>query len=289
MMDYAALSALAEIIRRGSFEAAATALGVTPSAVSQRIKGLEERLGQVLIHRGPPATGTETGLRLMQHLDQVRLLESTLAASLRPAGGPAVLRLAVNADSLATWFLPVLTALPLLYDLVVDDQDHARDWLRQGQVSGAIASEPVPVPGCDAIALGNMRYLALATPDFIARYFPDGVTEASLRTAPAIIFNAKDALQSRWVQLATGRRLHVPGHLIPASEPFARAVELGLGWGMIPETMAELALRAGRMQPLRPDLPLDVPLYWHVQRAMAPALVPLTAEIRKRAAADLRP
>ena len=288
MLDYAALAVLAEIIRSGSFEAAAAALGVTPSAVSQRIKGLEERLGQVLVHRGPPARGTETGLRLTQHLDQVRLLETTLAAGLRPPG-PAVLRLAVNADSLATWFLPVMAALPALYDLVLDDQDHARDWLRQGQVSAAISSDPDPVPGCDALPLGAMRYLALAAPGFRARHFPDGVTEASLRAAPAIIFNAKDALQSRWAEQATGKRLHLPGHRIPASEPFARAVELGLGWGMIPEAMAAPALAQGRLRPLLPDMPLDVALYWHVQRAMAPALAPLTAAIRKRAAAELRP
>lgn len=288
MLDYAALAVLAEIIRRGSFEAAAAALGVTPSAVSQRIKGLEERLGQVLVHRGPPARGTETGLRLMQHLDQVRLLETTLAASLHPPG-PAVLRLAVNADSLATWFLPVMAALPALYDLVLDDQDHAGDWLRQGQVSAAISSDPDPVPGCDALPLGAMRYLALATPDFRARHFPDGVTEAALRAAPAVIFNAKDALQSRWAHRAIGRPLHLAGHLIPASEPFARAIELGLGWGMVPEAMAAPALRDRRLQPLLPDLALDVALYWHVQRAMAPALAPLTAAIRKRAAAELRP
>ncbi|WP_313350411.1 LysR family transcriptional regulator ArgP [Paracoccus sp. (in: a-proteobacteria)] len=289
MLDYAALGALAEIIRRGSFEAAAAALGVTPSAVSQRIKGLEERMGQVLIHRGPPATGTETGLRLMQHHDQVRLLEASLATSLQPSGIAAVLRLAINADSLATWFPPVMTALPVLYDLLLDDQDHARDWLRQGQVSGAISSDPNPVPGCDVLPLGAMRYHALASPDFIARHFPDGVTEDALRAAPALIFNAKDALQSRWAQKATGKRLHLPGHMIPASEPFARAAELDLGWGMIPDSMAAPAQRQGRLQPLIPDLPLDVALYWHVQRAMAPALAPLTAAIKKRAAAELRP
>lgn len=286
MLDYAALAALSEIIRRGSFDAAAAALGVTPSAVSQRIKGLEERLGRVLIHRGPPARGTETGWRLMQHLDQVRLLEQRLDASLHP---PAVLRLAVNADSLATWFPAAMAALPVLYDLVLDDQDHARDWLRQGQVSAAISSDPQPVPGCDVLALGSMRYLALATPDFLARHFAAGVTAASLRAAPAIIFNAKDALQSQWAQMAAGERLHLPGHRIPASEPFARAAELGLGWGMIPESMAAPALRQGLLQPLVPDLALDVALYWHVQRAMAPALAPLTAAIRKRAAAELRP
>ncbi|MFC3529149.1 LysR family transcriptional regulator ArgP [Paracoccus mangrovi] len=289
MLDYPALSALSEIIRRGSFEAAATALGVTPSAISQRIKGLEERLGQVVIHRGPPATGTPAGLRLMQHLDQVRLLEQSLAPDLRPEAGPAVLRLAINADSLATWFPECMPSLPVSYDIVIDDQDHARDWLRQGQVSAAISSDPDPVPGCDALSLGAMRYQALATADFIARHFPDGITETALRHAPAITFNAKDQLQIRWARQVTPRRLRLTGHIIPSSEAFARAVELGLGWGMIPDAMSGDARRRNHLHALIADRPLDVPLYWHVQRAVAPALAPLTAAIRKRAAAELRP
>lgn len=289
MLDYAALSALAEIIRRGSFEAAATALGITPSAVSQRIKTLEDRLGQVLIHRGPPARGTQAGLRLMQHLDQVRLLEQALTDLPDGRTLPAVLRLAVNADSLATWFPAAMPALPVLYDLVLDDQDHARDWLRQGQVSAAISSDPNPVPGCDVHRLGRMRYLALASPEFLSRHFPDGVGEAALRRAPAIIFNHKDAAQAQWARQITGKSLHLGGHTIPASEPFARAVELGLGWGMVPEAMAAPAMACGRLVPLVADCPLDVALHWHVQRAMGAALAPLTDAIRKRAAADLRP
>lgn len=287
MLDYAALAALAEIIRRGSFEAAAAALGVTPSAVSQRIKALEERMGEVLIHRGPPARGTTVGLRLMQHLDQVRMLEQALGTA--PGTAPATLRLAVNADSLATWFPPVMTALDAIYDLVVDDQDHARDWLRKGEVSAAISSDPDPVPGCDAYALGHMRYHALATPAFIARHFPDGVTAAALRRAPAVIFNMKDAAQSRWAEALTGTKLHFSGHHVPASEAFTRVVELGLGWGMIPDSMAAPALAAGRLAHLDAGLPLDIALYWHVQRAIRPAIAPLTSAIRKRAAEDLRP
>ena len=278
MLDYAALAALSEILRRGSFEAAAAALGVTPSAVSQRIKGLEERMGTVLVHRGPPARGTPDALRLVQHLDQVRLLEQRLGQ----ATGPAVLRIAVNADSLATWFPPAMTALDALFDLVVDDQDHSRDWLRQGQVSAALSSDSRPVPGCDVAALGKMRYLAMATPAFIARHFPDGPTAAALCRAPAVIFNHKDAAQSRWAEAVTGSRPHLTGHHVPASEAFVRVVALGLGWGMIPEAMIRPGLAA-----LSPE-PLDIPLYWHVQRALKPALAPLTAAM-KRAAEDLRP
>lgn len=284
MYDYAALEALSEIIRRGSFEAAADRLGLTPSAVSQRIKGLEERLGTVLIHRGPPATGTETGLRLMQHLDQVRLLEHSLDQHIRPKGIPAVLRIAVNADSLATWFPQVMTALPVLYDLVIDDQDHARDWLRRGEVSAAITSSANPVAGCDVIALGHMRYHAMASPAFIAKHFSAGVTPQTLSTAPIVAFNRKDALQAQWAERATGQRIRLGGHMVPSTQGHAQMVRLGLGWGLIPELMPDAALA-----PLRHDLPFDVPLYWQVTRAMASALRPLSRAIEKRAAEKLRP
>ncbi|MDS9467575.1 LysR family transcriptional regulator ArgP [Paracoccus sp. MBLB3053] len=286
MLDYPALAALAEIIRRGSFEAAAAALGVTPSAISQRIKGLEERMGEVLLHRGPPARATERAMRLVQHLDQVLILERSLGES--QASQPAILRIAVNADSLATWFPPVMAALDVIYDLLVDDQDHARDWLGKGEVTAALCSDPRPVPGCEVTALGKMRYHALATPDFIARHFPQGPTAEALLAAPAVIFNSKDAAQSRWAEAVTGRRLHLRGHHVPASEPFARVIELGIGWGMIPDAMSGPALGSGRLALLSP-LPLDVPLYWQVQRALRPALAPLSRAVRERAAAELRP
>ena len=54
MLDYAALAALAAVIREGSFERAASALHVTPSAVSQRIRSLEERVGCALVVREQP-------------------------------------------------------------------------------------------------------------------------------------------------------------------------------------------------------------------------------------------
>ena len=76
MMDYAGLQALAAVLREGSFERAARKLHITPSAVSQRIKQLEERAGQVLVLRGQPCTGTEAGRRLCLHVEQVALLEN---------------------------------------------------------------------------------------------------------------------------------------------------------------------------------------------------------------------
>ncbi|WP_455429154.1 ArgP/LysG family DNA-binding transcriptional regulator [Fodinicurvata halophila] len=154
MLDYALLSALAAVIRTGGFDRAAQQLGLTPSAVSQRIKLLEERLGTVLVVRGQPCRATESGLRLCQHVETVALLEEDLQDALPAAGlaNPQVpLRIAVNADSLATWLVPALAAVPeRLFDLVLDDQEHSADWLRRGEVLGAVTGYGRAVQGCDS-------------------------------------------------------------------------------------------------------------------------------------------
>lgn len=280
MLDYPAVAALAEIIRRGSFDAAAAALGVTPSAISQRIRSLENRMGAVLLDRGPPVAATAQGLRLAAHLDQVRLLEAGLA--MVPVD-PPVLRIAVNADSLASWVMPALAAAPGLLALTIDDQDHALDWLRSGVVVAALTSDDRPVTGCDSLALGAMRYRATASPGFVARHFPDGVTADSLVLAPSLSFNAKDALQSRWAQALTGARLSLPMHRIPTAHGFAEATRLGIGWGMNPELMIHDDLAQGRLVDLAPDMPLDVPLFWQFNRITSRIIAPLTQAMKKAA------
>ncbi|MFC3615691.1 LysR family transcriptional regulator ArgP [Lutimaribacter marinistellae] len=280
------LSALSAILRLGSFEAAAAELSVTPSAVSQRIKAFEDRIGAALVHRGPPCTGTPTGLRLAKHAEDIGLLEAQLLRELGLAGAPrpARIRLAVNADSLATWFIPALAAVDdTLFDLVIDDQDHSADWLQRGEVSAAICAGGKPVPGCDMHPLGNLRYLATASPDFMARWFAEGVTPASLARAPCLTFNAKDALQKAWITQQFGTRIAPPSHFLPASHAFVDAARLGLGWGMNPLSLVRDPIGNGRLVPLLPDSALDVPLVWAVSRVMAPALAPLTHAIRNAA------
>ncbi len=288
MIDYPALAALAEIARRGSFEGAAQALGITQPAVSQRIKSLEAKMGQVLLDRGPPATPTEAGLRLVAHWGQVQLLEAGLAGQIGIETQAPTIRIAINADSLASWAIAALPRAPGLLDLVIDDQDHAEGWLRAGLVSAAITAQRGPVAGCDSFELGAMRYLAVASPDFIARHFADGVTARALATAPALIFNSKDGLQDLWVRRQFGTPIALPGHLIPNAEAFVAATRLGMGWGMNPELMITEDLRTGRLVPLRPEA-LDVRLYWQIARIMAPSLAPLTRAIRRAAAAALMP
>ena len=194
MLDYAGLEALAAVLREGSFERAARRLHVTPSAVSQRVKQLEERLGQVLVQRGSPCTGTEAGQRLCLHLEQVALLEHQLRRShpgLLPDAPAPTLKLAVNADSLSTWFMDAMAAFtaggPELLELRLDDQEHTAERLRRGEVVAAVTASGASIAGCNSWPLGRMRYVAAASPGFIARHFAQGVSAAALAQAPVMV------------------------------------------------------------------------------------------------------
>lgn len=287
MLDYASLSALAAVVREGSFERAARMLHVTPSAVSQRIRLLEERVGCALVVRGQPCYATETGRRLCQHIDRVRLLEHELhgaVPTLEQTGNARVpLPIAVNADSLATWFAPAVAAFAanahVLMDVAVDDQDHTSEWLRSGMVIAAVTGTARPATGCDSRPLGAMRYLATASPGYVERYFSGGVGASALAQAPSLVFNTKDELQSRWVRRLCRRHVELPRHTLPSSQAFVVAAVAGMGWGLHPQSLIINHLKDGSLVELVPNAPLDVPLYWQHARAASSLLNGLTREV----------
>ncbi|EIE50879.1 LysR family transcriptional regulator [Salipiger aestuarii] len=286
--DPAQLSALATVLRFGSFEGAARALHVTPSAVSQRIKALEDRVGAALVIRASPCTATPSGARLARHADDIALLDAALLRELALPAAPARLRIAVNADSLATWFLPALAGQDLLYDILLDDESHSAGWLRRGEVSAAITAHGRPVQGCAAVPLGALRYVATCAPDFYARHFSEGVTTLALSRAPVLQFNEKDMLQHDWLRDTTGETLAPPVHRLPSSHGFVDATVSGLGWALNPEPLVTGALRSGALVTLGPHAPRDVALYWQVSRLVAGAISELTQAVRRAAALTLR-
>lgn len=286
------LNALACILRRGSFEAAAADLSVTPSAISQRIRALEEKVGAALVNRGIPCTATPIGARLTKHAEDIGLLEAQLARELEldAGSGLVVMRIAVNADSLATWFMAALAAVDgVLFDLVVDDLDHCAEWLKRGEVSAGVTAQGRSVTGCDSFELGSLRYVATASPEYMKRWFPDGVTANALAQAPCLTFNAKDNLQRKWIAAHFRHVPPPPSHMIPSTHAFIDAAHNGFGWGMNPEVLVRGAIANGLLVTLMPDAPLDIALNWQVSRIMAPALAPLTEAVRAAAAKSLIP
>jgi LysR family transcriptional regulator (chromosome initiation inhibitor) len=296
-LDYTHLATLAAILRCGSFEGAASDLSLTQSAISQRLKALEERVGTLLVHRTNPCTGTDAGRRLAAHADHVGLLEQTLHADIAALAPlpKSRLRLAVNADSLATWFLDALQQLPdHLFDLTIDDQDFSADWLKRGEVAGAVTAHATPITGCDSHALGSLRYLATASPAYMARHFAEGVTPATIARAPMLRFDQKDELQRHWIKRYVGTASTTttaatpPSHGLPSSQGFVEASLRGLGWGMNPEPLVRAHITAGRLVEIMPDAPFDTPLYWQSSRLLRTALTPLTRAIRQTARLGLR-
>jgi LysR family transcriptional regulator (chromosome initiation inhibitor) len=299
MIDYSAASAIAAVVRTGSFEKAARALNVTPSAISQRVKLLEERLGVVLIERGTPCTATEKGEWLCRHMEHVGMLEKELIEHLPGLTDPAApalrvtLAVATNADSLGTWFLAAVSQFSrdtdYLLNIAIDDQDYTAEWLQRGRVLAAVTAFGKPVQGCHLTPLGTLRYHATASPDYIARHFPDGVTPAALAQAPGLTFNQKDRLQHAWIRQTLGHSISYPTHWLPSTQSFVDACVSGMGWGMNPTQLIGDHLTSGRLIELVPGTPLDIRLFWQVNRLAADRLSGLTRSIVRAARRELGP
>ena len=259
------LRTLIAVIDEGSFEAAADELRVTPSAVSQRIKALEAHLGRMVVRRTLPCTPTPAGESLLRMARQVTFLEDETLAELDHDSGAGRLRVAVNADSLATWFRPVLgdaaTWPETTLWLDVEDQAHSAHMLRRGDVIAAVTSDPVPVAGCRIEPLGVMRYLPVAAPALVERW-PGADGQPDWARMPALRYNAKDDLQLDFLR-RRGVESAAQQPQVPGSEAFLAGVVAGLGWGLIPEAQLGSSLEEGALQRLADDV-VDVPLFWQV-------------------------
>jgi LysR family transcriptional regulator (chromosome initiation inhibitor) len=293
MLDYPLIDALAAVIREGSFEKGARSLHLSTSAVSQRVKLLEQRLGQVLVIRDSPCRATPAGLQLCRHAEQVALLERELLASLPPQAGQGALRsirLAVNADSLSTWFMPAAEALACerwLLDLSLEDQDHTAERLREGDVLAAVTALADPLPGCRSLPLGCMDYLAVATPAFVRQHFAAGLAAEALTRAPCLSYNRRDQLQTRWVTQVLGTTPPLPSHWLPSNDIYLAACRRGMGWGMCPRSLVQDEVTRGALQVLD-DTPLAVPLFWQATAQSWALLEPVTQAVLDAARRSLR-
>jgi LysR family transcriptional regulator (chromosome initiation inhibitor) len=276
------------VIELGSFDAAAERLHVTPSAVSQRIKALEQRVGQVLVVREKPCTATAAGVPLLRLAAQTAVLESEALAEMGGGDGAAArIALAVNADSMATWFTGVFGALDdVMFDIRIEDQDHSARLLREGVVMGAVTTERTPVAGCRVQPLGVMRYIPVASKAYIKRHLPDGFTAHAVAEAPSLAWNRDDALQDMLVCKAFRRNVVRPVHFVPTAEGFGAAVRVGLGWGMFPDSLAAPHLADGSFVRVA-DVHLDVPLFWQCWKLDSPMVKTITDAVQS-AAASLR-
>lgn len=272
MIDLRLLAALDAIVQHGGFDKAGQALHLTQSAVSQRLKQLEDQLGQLLVIREQPPRATAAAEALLQHLRQVRALEADLTERLRLTGqhdssGPLRLSVGINADSLAifgeTLYQRWQQPAPLLVEFVVDLEESTLELLKRGEVTGCISTHSQALPGCSASPLGTMHYRLVASPQFALRYFPQGLTLAALARAPALLYNRRDRMLPGFLQQHCAALPPLPTLCVPSSHDYARFALAGHGYAIVPEAQCLPALQSGDLLELLPGKTLAVPLYWH--------------------------
>jgi LysR family transcriptional regulator, chromosome initiation inhibitor len=289
--DLDQLQALAATVAAGTMDGAAHRLHVTPSAISQRIRALETAVGQVLLVRSRPAQPTSAGEKLLKAARQIEIVIADAARELgaQGTGGPTVVRIGVNADSLATWLLPALASMSseIIFDLRRADQAVTAGLLRDGSVMAAISASAQAVPGCTVTRLGRMRYQPRASREFAGTWFPDGASAQELAQAPMVVFDRDDQLQDSYLRCRSRRRLNPPRHYVPGSHAFIEAIRLGLGWGMVPDIQANLA-SAPTLVEIDPEGTIDVPLFWHQWRFASSPLREFAEAVRRQAADALR-
>ena len=297
--DANALECLAAIVEEGGFERAALRLSITQSAVSQRLRSLEVKVGTVLIVRSRPLKPTSAGRLLLKHALQMRLLRADLERDLKDlapgaagtAGDEERISIAVNADSIATWAVPALSGLArqgLGLEIITDDQDFTIEWLREGRVLGCVTTVKQALRSCRLVPLGAMRYVAVAQADYAAAHCPQGLSPHNFRALPFVAFNRKDDLQCEFVgrvlklQQVALRQLYVP-----SSEGQVHAVLDGWGVSVVPELLVREHLRDGRLVDIAPGHALPVELYWHCWNLDSVVLDALSSALTSAATAAL--
>jgi LysR family transcriptional regulator (chromosome initiation inhibitor) len=278
---------LAAIVAHGSFEAAASHLMVTASAVSQRVRALEVAVGRPVLTRTRPVGLTPSGQAVVRFARQLDMLSADLAEELQPGAQPASIRLTlvINSDSLHTWALPGLAAVAgkVQLEILREDQDYSLELLRSGAAAAAITTTAKAAPGCSSRRLGVMRYLPVCTPDFAARWFSGGATADSLAAAPVIVFDRKDDLQDRYLRGVSRKTLQPPRHYVPAAHEFGEAIRWGMGWGLLPEIEVSEELKRQTLVSLDATAHVDVPLHWQQWRHGSAALDEVAAAVQAAA------
>lgn len=287
-------TALLAVLDTGSFEKAAGRLHLTASAISQRIRALESQFGGPLLVRNRPCHATPAGTRLLQYLRRASQLEAELVADMKgPEDALWTAVVAVNADTLITWFFAELSEVLLhenvLLDLTVDDQDHTYASLEAGRAIGCISSQPRAMRGCSATLMGVMRYRLMGSRAFCARWFPHGMTRHNATLAPVIAHSRKDQLQARFLEQQFGLLPDgFPRHYVPMPGPRLQAIEHGLGYGMVPELQLSASSRSTQLVDLAPTHPTDVVLYWHSWKVQSPRMACLCRRIVETGRKSLR-
>ncbi len=289
-LNFEQINTLIAVSNEGAFSKAAKVLRITQPAVSERIRLLEEKLGLPLLVRKVPIELTEAGRKLIAYANQVSVLEATLLQSLslreplsekRP-----LIPIAVNFDSLATWFSHVLTDFNALgiarLEIISDDQTLTRQLLTDGRVLGCVSSDTHAVPGCSVERVGKMRYVCVCSPKLKKAAFSKGKDIELFGKIPAIIYGRNDQLHDNWLRKITGDSATIePQYFyVPHIVAMKQMIFAGESYALLPEVFVQTELEKGILVQVREKTYVDVELFWHVNAIETPVLRKLSETVK---------
>lgn len=259
------LEALYWVWRLGSFTAAAERLHSTQSAISMRIRDLEEALGQELFDRTARAARLTTkGQELVGYAERVMELMAEIKARIGdPTIVSGIVRIGVTEYVALTWLPDLVRELNARFPRVtlemnVDLTLSLLDKLRGGEIDLAMLPGPIVQPGLRNISLGFVEFAWMASP---ALKIPDRrLTPRDLDNWPILTLSKTSNLYAqleRWFEEsgAVGRRTDTCNSL----SVLASWTISGLGIGYLPIEHFGRDIRAGRLRmvdvtPKLPDL-----------------------------------
>lgn len=268
MLNYKGIEALHAVIQWRHFESAANKLCITQSAVTQRIKTLEKYYGEPLLVRSSPPKPTPLGEQLIAHYKRVLILEDSLNTEHSNNKPKGTLSIALNRDSLETWFLKNLQQIDIMdnitLNIIADDQEKTLAYLRQGMVSACLATSKTPITGGVAHYLGDMAYHLVCSPDYAQRYFYSRKQSEWFRDSVALQFDNNDHLHQKYLdKYFSNHDVEINYHVIPSVYGFKSYALQGYGYGLIPKIDIEPELQNKTLIDLLPNQTWRIPLYWH--------------------------
>jgi len=277
------VEAFLAVARRRNFRRAADDLGITPSAVSQAVRGLEARVGVALFIRTTRSVGlTEAGQRFLEHAgpafdELVRAAEVARDLGARPTG---LLRLAVPRGVVSLILEPVIASFCETYpeiELEIAASDEMVD-LAAGGFDAGIRLGQFIAPDMVAVRLTPaFPFVVVGSPDYLARHGrPERVED--LRRHACLRRRGSNGAIAAW-SFADGNRtieVIVSGPLIAHDYPtLLVGAERGLGLAQAPQPLAARSIAEGRLEPVLGDVAAETPgvfLYHTGKRQILPKL-----------------
>ena len=277
------VAAFLATVRRRSFRQAANDLGVTPSAVSQAVRSLEERVGAALLFRTTRSVGlTEAGQRFFDRAAPAfdELLAATEAArdlGERPTG---LLRLAVPKGVIPLLLEPAIASFCSSYpDIVLEIVANSElvDLARGGFDAGIRMGEFI-APDMIAVRLTpSFPYAVVGSPEYLARH-GEPMRPEDLRNHACLRMRRSNGATAAWA-FADGKKLievAVSGPLIAHEySTLLGGAARGVGLAQAPAPLAAAAIREGQLLTVLADFSTMTPgvfLYHHGKRQVLPKL-----------------